>query len=493
MLEHQLSRAMPWLVAIFLISSSLQGCFENPYDDKEERPDDEIHRLLESRDPGFPPSAVIGQAPAQIQVLKQKEPTQDSGYEPVSGIKVEFYWVDLKQSDQHANKPATVKRYKTNSNKLGLAVIDAVDVPRDQSRYQLRATAFYGGMEHSFNNLRANAEGRYIGEIRMMQISGDVRIVTGGNLITTMRIPQGINQHPNLYANIQVDQIIDLHTTEWKTYSTGAAVRQEDLLGIPIELPLKAINPQGVVTIPGEQGDGSRLGQIKVKDSIAYYRGILYPPDDSKPSIRIMLRYYLKAEGSELDFELPLSIDWDDVSLTFIETTDLPDHPELDITIDAPVFSDQSNKAKGGALSGTKVEVVRTPLFDDVNGKRGPRAGDVIHARIKGLPYPDRTMQWYVFAIGGVIFIVGAFLGVKEVRRARQRQENLSSRAPEALAELDAQIEALYRGMEALEADFREGDVTEKSRDQEHERLKARLVLLMQLRGERSTPEQPAA
>ena len=401
-----------------------------------------------------------GTARARIQVVRQNAPGKDAPLEPAAGVEVSLQW----RAD-NAERLALSYQAKTGGD--GIADFGTIDVLKDQRRFELRAVVQQGGVPHISPRL-VPQNGQVSGQLEMLYVTGEPDAVVGGALVTILGIPGSMNRHPASYGYIQVQQMVELTTGDWAIYDTQNAMRAADARGVKFEVPLKAGSVQAQVV-------GGGVGKTEVADSTVYYAGTIYPASEDYPSVRLMVSYFLKADGDELEFEQPMSLPFADVRLTFLRETDLPNHPVIDVEFDAPQFTEFSDEATEGVMKGRRVIVARGLSL---------AAGDTLAFSVQGLPYPDDRIPFYLGLLAFVIVIGGAFLAVRERRRKVERNARLARGDAEAVAEIEEQIEALYAGLSELEQDLDDAEISEADYAMEHARLRTRLAMLLQRRDE---------
>jgi hypothetical protein len=471
------------LAALCLCAQGCLGEYEANY---EGEPSSDFHAPAASAPLKLPDDQIARATTAKVLVKRQSEPKQGAPFTPANHVKVTFEWLELQQGLNERgqpNKPIVVEQYTATTDASGLATAPEVRVPKVFSRYALRAVVDEHGMKHFSKPLLLEADGTLAGNLELMMVSGDLSHILGGALITTANIPERMEQHPASYGYVKFNQVLELRVDQHLIYNTGSATRPEHSRGVPFEVPLSAssISAQVMAMGGGQMRDGADFGVVEVTDSTIYYKGLIYPEGDSFPQIRLMVQFYLQADGDALVFEQPLQQYWDDARFAFNQETDLPEHPVLAITLDAPQFSELDDKAQAGIMEGKKVKVARKP-------KQPLMPGDTLRVVIGGLPYPTPALPWYVLSACGVIAVLGAGLAAREVVAAKRRRSLAAVADPAILRDLDAEIEALYIGLATLRADLAAGEASPKAAAQEEERLKVRLVALLQHREAITSP-----
>lgn len=473
------------LIAVISCAAfTLPGClgeYEATYDDEGGMPKNAAHSAPQ-QDPKLPDSTITSTATARITLRKQASPQQDAPFIPAPPMQVELQWLDARSptdAEGQPQKPKVLEIYKASSDAKGVVVFPEIRIPKNPSQYILRAAVEEHGMTHFTKPLSLDpSSGEWTTHLDMMVVSGDPNHILGGTLITTASIPQRMEQHPAAYGYVQFQQVLELRVDSYMIYNTGSAVRPEHSRGVAFEVPLKAssVSAQVVAMVNGQMRDGSDFGQVEVADSVVYYKGLIYPEGADKPQIRLMVQFFLEADGSELSFEQPLRQYWDDARFAFTRETDLPEHPELSITLAAPQFTEISNQAQAGIMEGRKVTVARKPQIGIL------KPGTSLHIQVDGLPYPEPALPWYALALSGTLAIAGIGLGYREFQLTKARRARLQNGDPSLLSTLSNEIDALYSGLELLRQDTDAGLLSPSQGAQEEERLKMRLVLLIQQR-----------
>jgi len=467
--DHRLLRpttTAPFVVlaVVCLVVSSQAAWAQGPVPPGMSAPRDAIHGGGDQEEPRVRvlESDKAGQKPVRIRVLRQQRAERDAAFEPVgAGVPVKLQWRARERQRRLAIEVVT------ETDDHGWADFGPVTMLKDTRRFELRATVREGGVPHMSEPLVTTAP-RVTGQIRMLQVTGDPSNVIVSMMMTTLQIPQGMNQHPRAYGFVQVRQVIRFTTRDWLIYDTQNATQADHMRdGVVFEVPVKASSVQAQVM--------GGNGETEVSDSTIKFKGSVFPEGESFPNTQMMIVFFMKADGSTLEYEQPMTRPVSDVRLAVIRDTDLPEHPVLDIELEAPQFGEISDEAQEGVLEGQNVVVARSLTLAE---------GDSLTFTVGGLPYPDDWIPYYVGALVLLLIMGGVWVGVREVNRAKERESAIERGDEEAIEAFEEQIEALYAGLAELERDLELGEIDERDYDTEHARLKTRIAVLVARRDE---------
>lgn len=397
------------------------------------------------------PGDIAGMARARVAVVRLSQASPDAPATPIAaGTKVLLQW----RADRGQRLALS---YEAVTDAQGVAEFDSIEVLRDLRRFELRAIVQEGGVAQFSEPFLPQGE-RIDGTLRLLPVTRDPDAVIGGSLVTIMGIPGRMNEHPASYGYVQVQQVVELGMRDFSIFDGSAA-------GVLYEVPIKAQSVQAQV-VGGE-------GRTEVSDNKVRFNGTVYPADERYPSTRLMVSYFLEANGSTLSFEQPMSLPFADIRATFLRETDLPGRELLEVAFRDSQFAEFADAAESGTMEGRHVVVARGLALNK---------GEVLRFEVVGLPYPDDRLPWILLGIAVLMVIGGVFLGRHELQRARARRAELASGGTASQELVEAQIESLYAGLEELERDHADGIIDVVDYERERSRLRTRLALLIKRR-----------